>query len=234
MSYKTIKTNYGDKYTFFIKHIGSEFVLFVEPEFRNNGTQNFDGYFPRTYSHPKYAKAALTKYLGKPNPWVEVKLTLNKVTEALVKFWHQEEENGFLSNLFDAPIEIDDVIWPTSEHYYQAMKHIDPVVIAKVRRQKKALNSKFVSRQACKRLDRWPSDEHKLSSMRIAIKAKFDQHTILRGKLLKTAPLTIIENSPKDSYWGVGIDGEGKNMMGILLMELRDFYMTKQQDKVLL
>lgn len=143
----------------------------------------------------------------------------------VVKFWHQGESNGFLSNLFDAPIEIDGSVWPTSEHYYQAMKHDDKVVIEKVRRQKKALNSKFVSRKACKRLNRWPNDEHKLSSMRIAIKAKFDQHTILRGKLLKTAPLKIIEDSPFDSYWGVGADGKGQNKMGVLLMELRASYM---------
>lgn len=141
-----------------------------------------------------------------------------------VKFWHHNEDNGFLSNLFDAPIEIDGSIWPTSEHYYQAMKHVDPVVIEKVRRQKKALNSKFVARKACKRLNRWPSDEHKLSSMRKAIKAKFDQHTILRGKLLKTRPLDIVEDSPKDSFWGCGSDNLGKNMMGVLLMELRQSY----------
>lgn len=144
----------------------------------------------------------------------------------VIKFWHQDEDNGFLSNLFDAPIEIDGSVWPTSEHYYQAMKHDDVVVIEKVRRQKKALNSKFVSRKACKRLNRWPSDEHKLSSMRKAIKAKFDQHTVLRGKLLKTAPLNIIEDSTKDSYWGVGEDGNGKNMMGVLLVELREQYIS--------
>jgi ribA/ribD-fused uncharacterized protein len=144
----------------------------------------------------------------------------------VIKFWHQEESNGFLSNLFAAPVEIDGVIWPTSEHYYQAMKHNDIVVIEKVRRQKKPLNAKFVSRKACKRLKRWPDDEHKLSSMRKAIKAKFDQHTILRGKLLKTMPLKIIENSPKDPYWGVGPNGEGKNMMGLLLMELREQYIN--------
>jgi ribA/ribD-fused uncharacterized protein len=142
----------------------------------------------------------------------------------VVSFWHPDVGNGFLSNLFDAPIEIGGTIWPTSEHYYQAMKHDDPVVVEKVRRQKKALNSKFVSRKACKRLNRWPSEEHKICSMRMAIKAKFDQHSILRGKLLKTAPLEIIEDSPKDSYWGVGEDGNGQNKMGVLLMELRARY----------
>jgi ribA/ribD-fused uncharacterized protein len=147
-----------------------------------------------------------------------------------VKFWHHNESNGFLSNLFDAPIEIENSIWPTSEHYYQAMKHDDVVVIEKIRRQKKALNSKFVSRKACKRLKRWPNDEHKLSSMRIAIKAKFDQHPILKSKLLRTAPLKIIEDSPKDPYWGNGKKEEGKNMMGVLLMELRSFYILTPEN----
>lgn len=148
-----------------------------------------------------------------------------------ISFYHKENDNGYLSNLFDAPIIFEGDTWPTSEHLYQAMKHQDLSVIAKIKRQKKALHSKFVSRKACKRLDCWPSDEHKVLSMRKAIKAKFDQHPILKDKLIKTAPLSIIENSPRDHYWGVGEDDSGKNMMGVLLMELREHYLTATDAK---
>jgi hypothetical protein len=70
--FKGIKTDYGDEEFFFIKASGDGVILFVEPANRFNGTQNYDGYFPRYYSHTRYAKAALTRSLGKPNDWQEI------------------------------------------------------------------------------------------------------------------------------------------------------------------
>ena len=32
----------------------------------------------------------------------------------------------------------------------------------------------------------------------------------------------IIENTDIDYYWGCGKDGSGKNMLGIILMEIRE------------
>ena len=34
-----------------------------------NGTQTYDGWFPRYYSKPQYAKAALTRFLGESVNW---------------------------------------------------------------------------------------------------------------------------------------------------------------------
>lgn len=53
------------------------------------------------------------------------------------------------------------------------------------------------------------------------IRAKFQQHTSLLQLLLDTNELVIIENSPRDSYWGIGKDGNGENHLGKLLMSLR-------------
>lgn len=62
-----------DGYTFYISPRGTGCVLSVEPANRFNGTQSFDGRFPRTYTKPQYAKAALTKYLGEAVNWERVK-----------------------------------------------------------------------------------------------------------------------------------------------------------------
>jgi len=40
--------------------------------------------------------------------------------------------------------------------------------------------------------------------------------------LLSTGDEQIIENSPIDYYWGCGADGSGKNMLGQVLMEIRE------------
>lgn len=39
----------------------------------------------------------------------------------------------------------------------------------------------------------------------------------------------IVEDSPIDSYWGCGADGLGKNMLGKLLMKLREELKNEQK-----
>ena len=48
---------------------GNGCKLSVRPEYRRNGTQTYDGWFPRYYSKPQYAKAALTRFLGESVNW---------------------------------------------------------------------------------------------------------------------------------------------------------------------
>ena len=60
-----------DGVTFIISPHGQGGRLSVEPEYRRNGTQNYDGWFPRFYTKPQYAKAALTRYLGEPVNWLD-------------------------------------------------------------------------------------------------------------------------------------------------------------------
>ncbi len=38
-----------------------------------------------------------------------------------VLFYEPEDPNGYLSNFAALPIKVDDQVWATSEHYYQAM-----------------------------------------------------------------------------------------------------------------
>ena len=57
--------------TFTISPHGQGCKLSVEPEYRRKGTQNYDGWFPRYYTKPQYAKAALTRFLGEPVNWLD-------------------------------------------------------------------------------------------------------------------------------------------------------------------
>lgn len=65
-------------------------------------------------------------------------------------------------------------------------------------------------------------EEIKLDVMRRALYAKFTQHTDLSELLVSTGSSQIMEDSPRDNYWGIGEDGTGSNWLGRLLMELRD------------
>jgi ribA/ribD-fused uncharacterized protein len=156
------------------------------------------------------------------------KSTINSDGSEVFNFWAQDEVNGLFSNLFYSPVRLFDKWWDTSEHIYQASKHTKEDVIEKIRRQQKPLNAKFVARKKCKQLDCWPDDEHKLRTMAVAVKAKFDQHMPLRRILVRTHPHKISENSNTDSFWGTGEDGLGDDHMGKMLMALRDHYVLNQ------
>jgi len=56
--------------------------------------------------------------------------------------------------------------------------------------------------------------------MRKAVHAKFTQDQTLRELLLSTwgHPLVHIKG---DSFWGSGYNGRGRNMLGVLLQDLR-------------
>ena len=55
------------------------------------------------------------------------------------------------------------------------------------------------------------------------LRAKFGQHAALRNLLVETGSAELIEHTENDSFWADGGDGSGQNMLGVLLMELRDF-----------
>lgn len=57
--------------------------------------------------------------------------------------------------------------------------------------------------------------------MRKALYEKFTQHPDAAQALADTGNAELVEHTENDSYWADGGDGSGKNMLGILLMELR-------------
>ena len=62
----------------------------------------------------------------------------------------------------------------------------------------------------------------KVGIMRDVVRAKFTQHDDIRQILLSTGDAKIVEHTENDSYWGDGGDGSGKNMLGRILMEVRE------------
>jgi ribA/ribD-fused uncharacterized protein len=67
--------------------------------------------------------------------------------------------------------------------------------------------------------------------MRFGVKMKFEQNPHLKKKLLDTGTRTLVEASPVDTYWGIGMgmwhkevfdrSKWGKNHLGQILMEER-------------
>lgn len=64
--------------------------------------------------------------------------------------------------------------------------------------------------------------DSKIQVMEEILRAKATQHEKVRIALKESKRKTIIENSPTDSFWGVGPDGKGENALGKLWMKVRD------------
>ena len=142
---------------------------------------------------------------------------------------------GFLSHFHPAAILLDDEVWPTVEHYYQAQKSPDPAYRQAIRAASTPGRAKRlaappdaprrVAGQSWFRKNGVPPrpdwHEIKLDIMRRADRAKFAQHPDLAGLLLATGDAELVEDSPSEPYWGVGPDGRGGNWAGRVLMEIR-------------
>jgi len=136
-----------------------------------------------------------------------------------IKFYGPTDEYGFFSNFSAHPISLKGKVWPTSEHYYQAQKFAGTEIEEKIR-WLPAPGKAFREARKHKLREDW--EEVKVDVMRDALLAKFTQHGDLRRILLGTKDALLIEHTPRDSFWGDGGDGSGKNMLGTLLMELRE------------
>jgi len=64
-------------------------------------------------------------------------------------------------------------------------------------------------------------DAVKVDIMREILRTKVAQHEYVLRKLLATGERELVENSWRDSFWGWGERRDGKNMLGVLWMEIR-------------
>ena len=125
---------------------------------------------------------------------------------------------AFLSNFYWNEIEHEGIVYPTNEHFFQAMKTNDLGMRKAIAAAKTPGAAKRMGRQVQLRPD-W--ERVKVDIMRTGLKCKFE-HPILAQKLINTGNELLVEgNWWGDRFWGQ-CDGTGRNMLGQLLMELRE------------
>lgn len=139
----------------------------------------------------------------------------------VINFYSVGDEFGEFSNFAAFPITLDGERWPTSEHYFQAQKFDDEPYRQTIRKANSPMIAARLGRDRKQKLRRdWESV--KVGIMRTAVLAKFTQHDELRTLLLSTGDAKLVEHTTNDSYWGDGGDGSGRNMLGRILMEVRE------------
>ncbi len=138
----------------------------------------------------------------------------------VILFYGTRDEHGFLSNFAAYPIRLKGRVWPTSEHFFQAQKFVGTEHEEEVRRARSPAVAAAIGRDR-KRPLRPDWEKVKESVVRDAVLAKFTQHEGLRARLLATGNARLVEHTERDSYWGDGGDGSGRNALGRILMSVR-------------
>ena len=132
----------------------------------------------------------------------------------------------FLSNFHPCPAYYDGELYPSAEHAYQAAKTMDLDKRLKV--------AACITPKTAKHMGSWlqlrPNWESiKVGIMREVIESKFWDMD-LAALLLATGDAVLIEeNNWGDCYWGQ-VNGDGLNVLGNLLMEIReDLHESRQR-----
>ena len=139
----------------------------------------------------------------------------------MIEFYRAGDAYGCFSNFSRHSVHLDHKRWPTTEHYFQAKKFEGTHHEEEIRRAKSPGDAARMGRSRKRPLRRdW--EQVKDDVMYRALRAKFTQHEALKAQLLATNDERLVEHTQNDSYWGDGGDGSGRNMLGRLLMRLRE------------
>jgi ribA/ribD-fused uncharacterized protein len=142
-----------------------------------------------------------------------------------VRFYRANERPyGAFSNLFRRSIDFEGRQFLTAEHAYQAGKARKE----EVREWILSAPAPGLVAMAAHGLYTWDIvpdwSQIKYDRMRQVLRAKFTQHEDLRQLLLSTGSARIVEAgrvaNVVNCTWGE-VNGKGRNMLGVLLMELR-------------
>ena len=125
----------------------------------------------------------------------------------------------FLSNFYEAPIVYDGIRYGSSEAAYQAQK----CPSEEDRRRFSGLSPSDAKELGGSLTPREGWDSEKVGVMTSVVREKFQQHPDLAAMLLATGDEPLVErNSWGDRFWGTDLDGAGENMLGKILMRVRD------------
>ena len=141
------------------------------------------------------------------------------------KIGFYEREFYPLSNFSSFQVEINGVLYPTSEHAYHAAKFVDTRPdLAEVIRLCRSAHAAFKTAHSYGEFKREDWDEVKIAIMERILISKAEQNPYVYAKLMDTGDLELIEDSPKDSFWGWGADRQGRNELGKAWMKIRQMF----------
>lgn len=139
-----------------------------------------------------------------------------------IYFYHKDAPYYEFTNFYSHPIRFNGFTYPTAEHLFQAMKFMStkPALSERIRRlptPREALE--LATRHRHEQRADW--FQVNTQAMDAVLASKFGHGSQLASILLETGQREIYEDSPVDSFWGIGKDRQGRNELGKALMRRR-------------
>ena len=172
--------------------------------------------------------------------WLLEQLAHGQRVKYLLFWGHQPSKSGEISKTcfsqwWLADFVVDGIAYRSAEHWMMAEKarlFNDKNVLDRILAAKTPAEAKKLGREI-HRFEPEVWDEHKYGIVKAGGLHKFSQHPPLAAFLLGTHDRVLVEASPVDPIWGIGlaadaVDAEdpakwqGQNLLGFALMEVRD------------
>jgi ribA/ribD-fused uncharacterized protein len=130
---------------------------------------------------------------------------------------------GWLSNFYQSPITLDQIVYPSGEHAFSAEKTTDRRMKNLIAAAKTSAEAKRLGRSV-NLVDGWDAYRRYDAMVRVQV-AKFAPNSLLAGWLVGTGDTVLIEgNEWHDNTWGICYCGQcsnGHNLLGWILMQQR-------------
>ena len=139
-----------------------------------------------------------------------------------------------LDNFSSFKVEYNGYLYASLEEAYQTLGFVNsaPEIAEQIRNSHSAHEAQkiaYANRE--KRQEDW--DDIKLAVMEELLRNKIEQNPYVKKKLLETEGYLIVEDSPKDDFWGWGPNRDGQNNLGKLWMKLRrELILEKENDQL--
>ncbi len=171
---------------------------------------------------------------------VQEQFNIGKSLKYLFFWGHTPNKDGsvgksYFSQWWPSSFKVKDLTYKTAEHWMMAEKarlFDDQNILEQMIECNHPMEVKQLGRKV-KNFDPEIWDRYKYEIVKAGNFYKFSQHEDLKKFLLNTKNRIIVEASPRDRIWGIGMSQNnekaqnpnlwrGQNLLGFALMEVRD------------
>lgn len=161
------------------------------------------------------------------------------IAQGAAAFRRSKEEHGKLSNMTHGfPLKVNGIRFQSPEGLYQALKFPSAAEVQReIANQRSGMEAKATAYNHKNFCPDW--DAVRVNVMRFTQALRLIQHPAKFGNaLLSTNGKPIVEVSTRDPFWGAQPKQNGKilqgtNMLGKILTELRNEYLSHDRDPLL-
>lgn len=173
-------------------------------------------------------------------PWLQQQIDSGQPVKYIFFWGHQPHPKGIItstcmSQWWESPFTVDGITYATAEHWMMAEKARlfgDTAIAEKIIACKKPGEAKALGRTV-QNFDNATWEAKRFEIVCEGNVHKFGQNATLKDYLLQTGDRVLVEASPVDFIWGIGLTGDkpeamnpakwrGLNLLGFALMEVRD------------